>query len=150
LPECVRPHLAPSHCCYVAHLLEDATAVVLQAQFNATVRAGSGVSGWFQKLLGFGEKTLDGVMRVQARPVWDSQSRVLSFDALEANDSVDSIMQERLSQYGGQWQANTAKIQVNDLVALDKGMQLDAQLNADWVIRFSSDQWPTDFSGLVR
>ena len=178
--------------------LEDATALALQTQFSATVRAGKGVSGWFQRLLGFNDKTLEGVMRVQAKPVWNKQTRVLSFDAVDArvtqlepsvklsltnaafallerqakkslaeqssldlgsaidrlskkmNTSLDPKMTERLLPYGGQWRANTASVQINELLTLANGMALDAQLNADWVIRFSSENWPTDFSHWIQ
>ncbi len=171
----------------------NATAIALETQFNATVRAGGGVRGFFQKLLGFGEKSLDGVMRIEARPVWDKPNRVLRFEAIQAditelapssklsltkaafvllerqaqkslakqstlelgnaidglsnkvNNTLDPIVQKKLNAVGGQWQANSAAVQVNNILALEDGMALDAQLNADWVMRFSSETWPTDF-----
>ncbi len=169
---------------------ENDSALTLETQFEALVKASDGFSGWIQKALGFGEKNLRGVMRVETTPVWDSQARNLEFQAVQAsvtslepgskfsldnavfglmqrhvqktlaqqstvpvgesidaltkklNSALDTAVQASLTSYGGLWHSNTAVLQVNDIAALGQGMALDAQLSANWVIRFSGKAWP--------
>lgn len=60
------------------------TNLTLEAQFDALVRASDGFVGWIQSNLGFADKNLSGVMRIDATPVWNKVSRRLHFDQLNA------------------------------------------------------------------
>jgi len=168
------------------------SSLTLEAQFDALVQASDGFVGWVQDKLGLADKNLSGVMRLVATPVWNTDSRSLHFDHLNAtvtqlepgsklslsnavfsviqshvqkalaeqssvqlgnaidrlsnniNESIDARAQEALTEFGGVWSGNTASIQVDNIVSAGQGMILDAQLNADWVVRFDSTTWPRD------
>jgi len=173
-------------------------AIKLQTNFNATVRSGGGFKGWVQSALGFGEKELNGVMSLDAKPIWNTADRSLEFEQLKAtvtqlepgsklsltnaafalmqrhvqktlteqsvvplgdsidslstkiNETVDQRVSERLAEFGATWQSNTASIEIRDILAAGKGMSLDAQINADWIISFSSESWPRDLEQLKQ
>jgi len=168
------------------------TTMTLESQFDAVVPVADGVVGWFQKKLGLATKSLSGVMRIDAKPVWNHDARVLSFENLVAkvtrlepgaklsldnavfalmqrhvqktlaenssvelgnaidglsnklNTAIDARVRDELASVGGTWRPNTASININDIVAAGQGITLDAQLNANWLIRFRPIQWPTN------
>jgi len=174
------------------------TTMTLESQFDAVVPVADGVVGWFQKKLGLATKSLSGVMRIDAKPVWNHDARVLSFENLVAkvtrlepgaklsldnavfalmqrhvqktlaenssvelgnaidglsnklNTAIDARVRDELASVGGTWRPNTASININDIVAAGQGITLDAQLNANWLIRFRPIQWPTNLINGAR
>ena len=168
------------------------TTMTLESQFDAVVPVADGVVGWFQKKLRLATKSLSGVMRIDAKPVWNYDARVLTFENLVAkvtrlepgaklsldnavfalmqrhvqktlaenssvelgnaidglsnklNTAIDARVRDELASVGGTWRPNTASININDIVAAGQGITLDAQLNANWLIRFRPIQWPTN------
>jgi len=69
-----------------------------------------------------------------------------SIDAISMrlNETLDTHATELLEPFGARWDADTAAMEIVDIASVGNGVQLDAELNANWVIRVSSEQWPRD------